>query len=84
MSFYYCTDFVFLISRHDVKNICSNIHCVKYVKTRATSGAYFPVYDSALIREITVRLCPYTKKHGSERSYTVIREKWKLLIRLTS
>ena len=31
----------------------SDIHCVKYAKTRAFSDPYFPVYDSVHMRENT-------------------------------
>ena len=54
--FYCCTDFVILMLTHDVENIYvlrSDIHRVKYAKTRASSDAYFPVYDSVFMLKNT-------------------------------
>ena len=47
------TDLFILILRHDVKIyvLRSDIQSVKYAKIRASSGLYFPIYDSVLVRE---------------------------------
>ena len=47
----------------------SDIHCVKYVKLRASFDPYFLVYDSVLIREnVETILLSITGKYGSEKA----------------
>ena len=40
----------------------SDIHCVKYAKTRASSDLYFPVKDSVHMRENTDTIMPIYDK----------------------
>ena len=46
----------------------SNIHCIKYAKTRASSDPYFPVYVSVLIMENADMICLNKEKCGAEKA----------------
>ena len=67
---------ILLILRHDVKNTCSDIHCVKYAKIRTSSDAFFPSTILPLYGKILIRFCPYTEKHRSKIYILVNFTQW--------